>query len=74
MSDVDKRVKKQLIWVSSTLICPEVDLAKVILDLHPWFDMVRYARGGGEAMSIAVRIARASTKKYSFIQWLPWLD
>ena len=34
--------------VSSTLICPEeVDLAKVILDLHPWFDMVRYARGGG---------------------------
>ena len=63
--DVDKRVKEAIdMGVSSTLICPEeVDLAKVILDLHPWFDMVRYARGGGEAMSIAVRIARASTKK-----------
>lgn len=48
----------------TTLNSPaEVELAHVLLDLHPWADMVRYARGGGDAMSIAVRIARAATKK-----------
>jgi glutamate-1-semialdehyde 2,1-aminomutase len=41
----------------------EVELARLMTNIHPWADMVRYARGGGEAMSIAVRIARASTKK-----------
>ena len=50
--------------VSSTLNCPEeVELAEALLDLHPWFDRVRYARSGGEAMAIAVRIARAATKR-----------
>jgi glutamate-1-semialdehyde aminotransferase len=50
--------------VASTLNCPEeVELAEVLLDLHPWFDRVRYARSGGEAMAIAVRIARASTRR-----------
>lgn len=48
--------------VSSSLNCPEeVELAEALIDLHPWFDMVRYARSGGEAMGIAVRIARAHT-------------
>jgi glutamate-1-semialdehyde 2,1-aminomutase len=47
-----------------TLNSPEeVELAKLLIELHPWAQMVRYARGGGEAMSIAVRIARASTQK-----------
>lgn len=47
-----------------TLNVPEeVELAHLMLELHPWADMVRYARGGGDAMSIAVRIARAATKK-----------
>lgn len=41
----------------------EVELANLMLELHPWAQMVRYARGGGDAMSIAVRIARAATKK-----------
>lgn len=46
----------------STLNCPEeVYLAEKLIELHPWADMVRYARSGGEANSIAVRIARAST-------------
>ena len=50
--------------VNSSLNAPEeVELATALLELHPWFDMVRYARSGGEAMGIAVRIARASTKK-----------
>ena len=41
----------------------EVELSEKLLFHHPWFDMVRYARSGGEAMSIAVRIARATTNK-----------
>lgn len=50
--------------VSSSLNCPEeVELAEKLIELHPWFDMVRYARSGGEAMAIAVRVARASTKR-----------
>jgi len=47
-----------------TLNAPEeVELANLMIKLHPWAQMVRYARGGGDAMSVAVRIARASTKK-----------
>lgn len=47
-----------------TLNAPEeVELAELLLELHPWADMVRYAKTGGEALSIAVRIARASTGK-----------
>lgn len=48
----------------STLNCPEeLELAELLCTLHPWAEMVRYARGGGEALSIAVRIARAFTGK-----------
>lgn len=48
----------------STLNCPEeVYLAERLIDLHPWADMVRFARSGGEANSIAIRIARAAVKK-----------
>ena len=47
-----------------TLNAPEeVALAEKLLELHPWADMVRYAKAGGEAMSMATRIARAHTGK-----------
>lgn len=47
-----------------TLNAPEeVELAEKLLELHPWADMVRYAKAGGEALSVAIRIARAHTKK-----------
>lgn len=47
-----------------TLNAPEeVELAELLLELHPWADMVRYAKAGGESMSMAVRIARAHAKK-----------
>ena len=50
--------------VNSSLNCPEeVELAEALLEIHPWFGMVRYARSGGEAMGMAVRIARAHTKR-----------
>lgn len=49
---------------TSTLNCPEeVELAELLLEIHPWANMVRFARGGGEAMAVAVRIARAHTDK-----------
>ena len=48
----------------ATLNCPEeVYLAEKLVELHPWADMVRFARAGGEINSIAIRIARASTGK-----------
>lgn len=46
----------------STLNCPEeVELAERLIDLHPWADMARFARTGGEANAIAIRIARAAS-------------
>lgn len=64
-SDVDRAVKKAIDKGNmSTLNAPEeVELAELLLDLHPWAGMVRYARSGGEAMAVAVRIARAHSKK-----------
>ena len=41
----------------------EVELAEALLEIHPWAEQVRYARTGGEAMAIAVRIARAHGKR-----------
>jgi glutamate-1-semialdehyde 2,1-aminomutase len=48
----------------STLNCPEeVYLAEKLVEIHPWADMVRFARSGGEANAIAIRIARAASGK-----------
>ena len=48
----------------STLCCPEeVYLAEKLIELNPWADMVRFARSGGEANAIAIRIARAASGK-----------
>jgi glutamate-1-semialdehyde 2,1-aminomutase len=45
----------------STLNCPEeVYLAEKLIEMHPWAEMVRFARSGGEANAIAIRIARAA--------------
>ena len=46
----------------STLNCPEeVFLAEKLIQLHPWAEMARFARSGGEANAICVRIARAAS-------------
>ena len=46
----------------STFNCPEeVFLAEKLIKIHPWSDMVRFARTGGEANSIAIRLARAAS-------------
>ncbi len=61
----------------STLNSPqEVELAELLISLHPWADMVRYARSGGEIMSVAVRIARAASgrDKIAFCGYHGWHD
>lgn len=61
----------------STLNCEEdVELAECLTGLHPWAEMVRYARCGGEAMAVAVRIARASTgrDRIAFCGYHGWHD
>jgi glutamate-1-semialdehyde 2,1-aminomutase len=46
----------------STLNCPEeVELAEKLIEINPWANMVRFARSGGEANAIAIRIARAAS-------------
>lgn len=76
--DVNAAVKQRIDNGSMcTLNNPEeVELAEVLTKIHPWSDMVRYARCGGEAMSIAVRIARAHTKrdKIAFCGYHGWHD
>lgn len=62
---VDEAVKNAISKGNmSTLNCPEeVLLAERLVEMHPWADMVKFARSGGEANAIAVRIARAATGK-----------
>jgi glutamate-1-semialdehyde 2,1-aminomutase len=61
--EVDEAVQKTITAGNmSTLNCPEeVYLAERLVQLHPWADMVRLARSGGEANAIAIRIARAAS-------------
>jgi len=61
--DVDRAVKRAIeSGAMCTLNAPEeVELAETLCGLHPWAAMARFARSGGEAMSMAVRIARART-------------
>jgi glutamate-1-semialdehyde 2,1-aminomutase len=62
---------------SSSLNCPEeVELADLLCYLHPWAEMVRYSKTGGESMAIAVRIARAYTgrDKIAFCGYHGWHD
>ena len=61
--EVDEAVQKTIqAGNMSTLNCSEeVYLSEKLVELHPWADMVRLARAGGEINSMAVRIARAST-------------
>lgn len=76
--DVDQAVVEAIRQGTATsLNCPEeVELADLLCELHPWADMARYARGGGEAMAVAVRIARAATgrDKIAFCGYHGWHD
>ena len=62
---IDDAVKKVISMGNmSTLNAPEeVWLAERLLEINPWAGGVRFARSGGEANAIAVRIARAMSGK-----------
>ena len=49
--------------MSSLNCAEEVKLAEKLVEIHPWSKMVKFARSGGEANSIAIRIARAASGK-----------
>ena len=76
--DVTAAVQRRLTaGTYCSLVNPqEVELADMLLQLHPWAGKVRYARSGGEAMAMAVRIARASTGKsgVAFCGYHGWHD
>jgi glutamate-1-semialdehyde 2,1-aminomutase len=63
--EVDEAVMQTVLSGNmSTLNCPEeVYLAEKLIEMHPWADMARFARSGGEANAIAIRIARAASGK-----------
>ena len=63
--DVDEAVQQTVTAGNmSTFNCPEeVYLAEKLVELHPWAEMARLARSGGEANAIAIRIARAASGK-----------
>jgi glutamate-1-semialdehyde 2,1-aminomutase len=63
--EVDAAVQQAIVAGNmSTFNCPEeVYLSEKLIELHPWADMVRLARSGGEANAIAIRIARAAAGK-----------
>ena len=76
--DVNAAVRRRVNLGSyCTLVSPdEVELAELLLSLHPWAHRVRYARGGGEALALAVRIARAATGRsgIAFCGYHGWSD
>tara|TARA_B100000767_G_scaffold108865_1_gene104338 strand:+ start:12995 stop:14299 length:1305 start_codon:yes stop_codon:yes gene_type:complete len=64
-SYINTFVKKKIdLGINTTLNCiEEFMLAKELLKVDKFADQVKFARGGGEAMSLAVRIARSKTRK-----------
>ena len=77
-AEVDEAVRRTITAGNmSSLNCPEeVYLAERLIELHPWADMVRLARSGGEADAIAIRIARAASgrEKVAFCGYHGWHD
>ncbi len=49
--------------MSSLNSIEEILLAEKLVELHPWSEMVRFTRSGGEANAVAIRIARAASGK-----------
>ena len=76
--EVDKAVRENIEKGNmSTLNCPEeIFLAEKLIELHNWADMVRFARSGGEANAISIRIARAASgkDKIAFCGYHGWHD
>ena len=64
-NEIDGAVKENINKsnMSSLNSIEEVLLAEKLINLHPWSDYAMFARTGGEANAMAIRIARAYSKK-----------
>jgi len=75
---INKKIKNIIDkGIMSTLNAPEEYLlAEKMLKINKWADQVKFARGGGEANAIAIRIARAYSKKdnVAFCGYHGWHD
>jgi glutamate-1-semialdehyde 2,1-aminomutase len=75
---INKLVQKNIQKGNMTsLNCPEeVYLSKELIKHHPWASMVKFTRSGGEANSLAIRIARSNTKNknVAFCGYHGWHD
>lgn len=75
---VDEAVREQIALGSVYSVSHEleVELAEELVATIPCAEMVRYARGGGDACAVAVRIARGSTgrDKILFCGYHGWHD
>lgn len=63
--DINKRAIKAIKSGSMTTLNPpeDIELAEELLKIHKWAGSVKFARTGGESMSIATRLSRAFTQK-----------
>jgi len=63
--DVTRAVQRRISLGSISSLNPpdEVELADRLCEIHPWAQQARFVRGGGEAVAVAVRIARATTDR-----------
>ena len=54
----------------------EIDLANKFLNIHKWAKMAKFCKSGGEACMVAIRIARAFSKKQNiaFCGYHGWHD
>lgn len=76
--DVTAAVQRRIALGSMSTLnaAEEVELAELLIELHPWAEQARFARSGGESMAVAVRIARAATGrgKIAFCGYHGWSD
>jgi glutamate-1-semialdehyde 2,1-aminomutase len=63
--DVSTAVKARIDNGSMCTLNPpeEVELADALCEIHPWAEQARFTRCGGESCAVAVRIARATTRR-----------
>ena len=76
--EVDQAVKMAISAGNmSTLNCLRGnEPAERLVELHPWAEMVKFARTGGEANAISIRLARAASGKdiVAFCGYHGWHD
>ena len=53
--------------MSSFNCVEELELSEKLLEMNPWADKVKFAKTGGEANTIAIRIARSYSKKHNIV-------